>query len=97
MQPVELSVSLTSAPSGHRHNNPILNVCIATGMPMIVIAIARLTQKYAKAIFKPPKSNHNKFPIVLMSFRFICTNLLSVPADVAHYTVHSNMLYGCNR
>ena len=45
MQPVELFVSFTSAPKGHRHNKPILNVYSATGMPMMVMTIARLPVK----------------------------------------------------
>ena len=45
MQPVGESVSRTSAPKGHRHSSPILNVCQATGMPTIVQAKARLPVK----------------------------------------------------
>ena len=36
MQPVGLFVSLTVEPKGHRQSRPILNVCIAKGMPMMV-------------------------------------------------------------
>ena len=45
MQPVGDSVSFTSAPKGHRQSRPILKVCKATGMPIIVMAIARLPVK----------------------------------------------------
>ena len=45
MQPVGLFVSLTFEPNGHRHRRPILNVCIAMGMPIMVIANAKLPVK----------------------------------------------------
>ena len=45
MHPVGPSVLLTSAPNGHRHNSPILKVCRANGMPMMVTASARLPVK----------------------------------------------------
>ena len=45
IQPVGLFASYTSAPKGHKHNKPILNVCKATGMPMMVMAIAKLPVK----------------------------------------------------
>ena len=38
-------VSLTVEPKGHRQSRPILNVCIAKGMPMMVHARARLPVK----------------------------------------------------
>ncbi len=45
MQPVGLFVFLTSEPNGHKHKRPILNVCNAIGMPIMVIANARLPVK----------------------------------------------------
>ena len=45
MQPVGLFVSLTFEPNGHRHRRPILNVCIAMGMPIMVIANTKLPVK----------------------------------------------------
>ena len=45
MQPVGESVLLTSEPKGHKHSKPILNVCHATGKPIIVMAIAKLPVK----------------------------------------------------
>ena len=45
MHPMGPSVSFTSAPNGQRHNRPILKVCNATGMPMIVMAKAKLPVK----------------------------------------------------
>ena len=45
MQLLGLSQSLTSAPNGHRQSKPILKVCNANGMPMMVQAIARLPVK----------------------------------------------------
>ena len=45
MQPVGLFDSLTVEPKGHRQSRPILNVCIAKGMPMMVHARARLPVK----------------------------------------------------
>ena len=45
MQLVGLFVSLTVDPNGHRHSKPILNVCKAIGMPIMVIAKARLPVK----------------------------------------------------
>ena len=44
-QPIGPSVSFTSAPNGQRHSRPILNVCNATGIPMIVMAKAKLPVK----------------------------------------------------
>ncbi len=68
MHPEGLSVSFTSAPKGHRQSKPILNVCKATGMPMMVIAIARLPVKYPMAASRPQKSHHNRFPIIRICF-----------------------------
>ena len=45
MHPMGPSVSFTSAPNGQRHSRPILKVCNATGMPMIVMAKAKLPVK----------------------------------------------------
>ena len=45
MQPDSVSVSLTSAPKGHRQSSPSLKVCIATGMPTMVKASAKLPEK----------------------------------------------------
>ena len=45
MHPVGLFVSLTVEPKGHRQSRPILNVCNAKGMPMMVHARARLPVK----------------------------------------------------
>ncbi len=45
MQPVGKLVLLTSEPKGHKQSKPILNVCHATGKPIIVIAIAKLPVK----------------------------------------------------
>ena len=41
MQPIELSHSSTLEPKGHRQSRPSLNVCSATGMPIIVTNMAR--------------------------------------------------------
>ena len=73
MHPMGPSVSFTSAPNGQRHNRPILKVCNATGMPMIVMAKAKLPVKYPMAASNPPKSHHNKFPIIriLILFKYI--------------------------
>ena len=45
MQPVGKLVLLTSDSKGHKQSKPILNVCHATGKPIIVIAIAKLPVK----------------------------------------------------
>lgn len=45
IHPDDDAVSLTSAPKGQRHSSPILNVCRAKGMPMMVRATARLPVK----------------------------------------------------
>ncbi len=45
IQPERLSPSLTSAPKGHRHKSPSLNVCTAAGMPIMVMASAKLPVK----------------------------------------------------
>ena len=45
MQPVGLFVFLTFEPNGHKHKSPILNVCKAMGMPIMVIANAKLPVK----------------------------------------------------
>ena len=45
MQPVVLLVSLTFDPNGHKHKRPIMNVCKAIGMPIMVIANAKLPVK----------------------------------------------------
>ena len=45
IQPERLSPSLTSAPKGHRHKSPSLNVCTAAGMPIMVRASAKLPVK----------------------------------------------------
>ncbi len=37
-------------------------------MPMMVIAIARLPVKYPMAASRPPKSHHNRFPIIRICF-----------------------------
>ena len=44
-QPVGLFVGMTLAPNGQRQSSPILNAYIAKGMPMIVMAKARLPVK----------------------------------------------------
>lgn len=64
MQPVGPSVSFTTAPKGHKQSKPSLNVCKATGMPIMVMAIATLPVKYPMAASSPPKSHHNKLPII---------------------------------
>lgn len=66
MHPVGDSVLLISAPKGHKHSKPILKVCKARGMPMMVIAYAKLPVKYPKAASRPPKTHHSKFPIILI-------------------------------
>ncbi len=70
IHPFGLSPLLTSAPKGHRQSIPILTVCNATGMPTMVQAIAKLPVKYPMAASSPPKSHHNKFPIILILFQF---------------------------
>lgn len=45
MHPEGLSVFLASAPKGHRHIRPILSVCSAKGIPIIVTKRARLPVK----------------------------------------------------
>ena len=45
IHPTGQSVSFTSAPNGQRHSRPILKVCNATGIPMIVMANAKLPVK----------------------------------------------------
>lgn len=40
-----LAVGMTLAPNGQRQSSPSLYVCIAKGMPMIVMAKARLPVK----------------------------------------------------
>ena len=64
------SVSLISAPNGHRHKMPILNVCRANGSPIIVMASARLPVKYPMAASSPPKIHHSKFPIIRIQLIF---------------------------
>ena len=70
MQPVGLEVSITSAPKGHRHSNPNLNVCNATGMPIMVNTITRLPEKYPMAASRPPNNSHNKFPMIRIVCKF---------------------------
>src|SRR3712207_8139814 len=64
--PLGPSVSFTVEPNGHRHSRPILKVCSATGMPMMVQNRTRLPVKYPKAASKPPKSHQMMFPIIFM-------------------------------
>ena len=66
MHPLGYCASRTSEPKGQRHSNPILNVCIAIGMPIIVHANARLPVKYPTAASRPPNIHHSMFPIILM-------------------------------
>src|SRR3712207_6796936 len=60
------SSDLTVEPNGHRHSRPILKVCSATGMPMMVQNRTRLPVKYPKAASKPPKRHQMMFPIIFM-------------------------------
>lgn len=46
IHPVGDSILLTSDPKGHKHNKPILKVCKAMGIPIMVIANAKLPVKY---------------------------------------------------
>lgn len=64
MQTLGLSPSLTSAPNGHKQSKPILKVCNAMGMPIMVQAITKLPVKYPIAASRPPKSHHSRFPII---------------------------------
>ena len=45
MQPIELSHFSTVEPKGHRQSRPNLNVCNATGIPMMVTAMANDPKK----------------------------------------------------
>ncbi len=45
IQPERLFPCLTSDPKGHKHNSPSLNVCIAAGMPIMVMASTKLPVK----------------------------------------------------
>ena len=65
-----LSVGMTLAPNGQRQSSPSLYVCIAKGMPMIVMAKARLPVKYPKAASRPPHNNHTMLANVFI-FLFI--------------------------
>lgn len=66
MHPMGQSVFLISAPKGQRHNRPSLKVCNARGIPMRVMANARLPVKYPMAASSPPKNSQMIFPNIFM-------------------------------
>lgn len=75
---------LTWAPKGQRHSRPILKVCNATGMPMMVMAIAKLPVKYPMAASRPPKSHHNRLPINLILVHYFkrCGTLMRAGVEL---------------
>ncbi len=62
--------SVTVEPKGQRHKRPILNVCNAQGIPMIVSANARLAVKYPMAASRPPKTSQMMLPNIFIFLMF---------------------------